>query len=96
MTNPDTITGEIHLTDDKSGVIALTIGDVTENLMFDYSIQEQKLTLKATLNLDKWKVEKALKSLNTVCKLMHSGSDGVAKVWNNVPITAHIDFNESN
>ncbi len=96
MANPNTITGKIHLTDDKSGFIALTIGDVTEKLMFDYTIKEQKLTLTATLYLDKWKVEKALESLNTVCKLVHSGSDGVAKVWNDVAITANIDFNESN
>ena len=92
MTNPNTITGQIHLTNDKDGYIALTIDGVTENLMFNYIIKENKLTLTATIHLEKWNVEKAFKSLNSVCQLVHSGSDGVAKVWNDINIKASIEF----
>lgn len=93
MSNPNTITGNIHL-DETTGYINLTMGGVTGKLDFDYTIVDQKFSLNATMNLDEWETSSAIESLHAVCNFMHAGSDGVLKLWNEIPIEASIDFNE--
>jgi hypothetical protein len=89
---PDTITGKINLTDDKNGYIDLTVGGVTEKLFIEYTEINKEVTVTSSMDLQKWKLQDAIESLNKACKFLHAGGDGIAKVWDNVDIKTTVTF----
>lgn len=95
MVNPDLISGTIYILDETTGYIALNMGGVTGNLNFEYKIIDKKFTLNTIMNLSDWNAAASIESLNLACKLLHAGGDGVVKLWNDIPISASVDFSES-
>lgn len=83
---PGTITGKINLTDDKNGYIDLTVGGVTEKLFIEYAQIKNEVTIRSRMDLQKWKLQQSIESLNKACDFLHAGGDGIIKVWDNVDI----------
>ncbi|WP_234859222.1 YceI family protein [Aquimarina aquimarini] len=94
MDNTSLLSGKIKLTDDTTGYVEITMNGTRENLPFTYTIEGEKFKLNATMDLSKWKADKAIKSLNNQCKLLHQGSDGITKLWNDVSLEITSNFNQ--
>ncbi len=87
MKNTTLISGELKITDNSNGVVALTMNGLNKELPFIYNVSGKGvITILATMDLNNWNAQEALTSLNNACKDLHTGKDGVTKTWNDVAI----------
>jgi polyisoprenoid-binding protein YceI len=91
MVSTDTITGGIdkisEAVDGKgAAIIHITMNGQTHEENATYTLEGTVLTLSATLNMAKWEASHAITTLNTECKDLHTGDDGISKLWEEVDI----------
>ncbi len=86
MENTSEISGIIHLLNENSGTVDITMNGITQSLPISIVISDQMATIEAILDLDNWKAQAAITALNTVCGKLHSGDDGISKTWSEVKI----------
>lgn len=70
----------------------LKMNDTTNSIVVDYKIDDRKVTINGELDILKFNGLEALNSIHEACKLLHTGSDGVAKTWETVDISAEVMF----
>lgn len=92
MIETQNITGSITINSDSEGTFTLTINNQTNKIPFTYAIASNTVTITSSLKMSNWNIAKALETLNTKCKLLHMGSDGIVKVWDEVPISIQLKF----
>jgi hypothetical protein len=92
MDNTRLLTGRLKLTDDANGLATLTMNGETKDVPFSYTIVGSTFNLKATMDVNNWNAGKALASLNEVCKLLHTGGDGISKTWSEVTLDITSSF----
>jgi polyisoprenoid-binding protein YceI len=75
--------------DNKSGTCTfyLTINNIEKETTLNYTVNDASIKLTGEIDLTDWEGENAIASLNEVCKLLHTGADGVSKTWPNVELT---------
>ena len=81
-----TLKGKLTLQEDAKGTVAFTMNGITKDLPITYTINGNEFCLDAVLDINEWNGQTALASLNTACKALHTGGDGVSKTWNDVAI----------
>ena len=91
MVSSDTITGGVvkisEAVDGKgAAIIHLTLNGQTHEENATYTLEGTILTLKATINMSKWEASNSITALNTECKDLHTGDDGISKLWDEVDI----------
>ena len=90
LTDGHIIKGEIVSADgngnEGNGLIKLMFNGVTKEIVYTYQIKNNKIYLKTGINLDEWDGSDAVKSLNTACYELHTGEDGVSKLWPDIEI----------
>ena len=86
MDNTKLLSGKLTLTDDTNGTASITMNGVTADLPFTYTIEGKEFKLTSTMNLDNCNAQKAVASINLVCKDLHKGKDGISKTWSEVAI----------
>lgn len=91
MISTDTITGGItkisEAVDGKgAAIIHITMNGQTHEENATYTLEGTVLTLSATINMALWEASNAITSLNTECKDLHTGDDGISKLWEEVDI----------
>ncbi|MGB7843172.1 MAG: YceI family protein [Salinimicrobium sp.] len=82
----DTISGSILSASNGKGSLALKMNGIQNEMDYNYSFNKDTLALTAVLDLKKWKGEEAIKTLNKECYELHTGPDGVSKLWPDVSI----------
>ncbi|WNW01928.1 YceI family protein [Tenacibaculum sp. HL-MS23] len=92
MDKTELLSGKLVLENDSIGYSDLTMNGVTKKMDFKYSIDGKVFTLKGNLKITDWNADKALNSLNEVCKDLHKGADGVSKTWDDVAINITSTF----
>jgi hypothetical protein len=99
MDNTELISGSFTTIEgnDKEGhgVINLKMNNIPCDLPFDYTIEGNVINIESELNVKSWKAENALDSLNKACYDLHKGADGVSKTWEDVSITASVEFEKN-
>jgi len=80
--------------DDQNGKgkIKIMFNGVTKKVEYTYEIKENKVYLRTGIDLDKWDGANAVKSLNTECNDLHTGKDGVSKLWPDIEIEVIAQF----
>lgn len=86
LKNTNLISGTITMINESSGSVDITMNGISQVLPISYLISDQMVTIEAIMDLDNWKAQAAIEALNTVCKDLHTGDDGVAKTWSEVKI----------
>jgi len=86
MKDTDVISGTISMKNETSGSVELTMNGISQFLPITYVISDQMVTIEALMDLDNWQAQLAIETLNTVCKDLHSGDDGISKTWSEVKI----------
>ncbi|CAM1335128.1 YceI family protein [Tenacibaculum aestuariivivum] len=92
MDNTKLLSGKLVLENDSIGYSNITMNGITKKLPFKYTINGNVFNLASSLKISDWNAEKALASLNEVCKDLHKGADGVSKTWNEVAINITSTF----
>lgn len=80
------LSGKLVLENDSLGYANIKMNNVTQKVPFSYSINEKTFAMKATIDISNWNALEALNSLNTVCKDLHTGADGISKTWSEVAL----------
>jgi len=86
MDKTELLSGKLVLENDSIGYADLTMNSTTKKLPFKYTLNGKEFSLNATMNISDWQAQNALDSLNTACKDLHKGADGVSKTWDDVAI----------
>ena len=92
MKNTTLLSGTLHITNSSNGYADFTMNGVTEPLPFTYKIENNIMKVTGLMQLKNWKIEKAFASLHKACELLHTGSDGISKTWDEVQIDLEIAF----
>ncbi|MFK8059016.1 MAG: YceI family protein [Polaribacter sp.] len=92
MSNTKLLSGKLVLENDSIGYANLKMNGVTEKVPFVYTINGRTFSMNATMDVSNWDAVKALNSLNTVCKELHKGADGVSKTWSDVALNIKSTF----
>jgi len=92
MQNTASISGEIFMNNDTSGTVGITMNGITHSLPISTVFTNQSATIEATMDLDNWQAQAAIKALNVVCSELHTGNDGISKTWNEVKINIVASF----
>ncbi|MFN0729858.1 YceI family protein [Polaribacter gochangensis] len=92
MDNTSLVSGKLMLKDETKGVASITMNGVTADLPFTYTLEGKVFNLNATMNLDHWNAQNAVKSLNEICKDLHKAADGISKTWSEVDINITSTF----
>ena len=73
--------------------VALQMNDMTKPLDMEYHlVDDNYYVLKGILDLNHWDAQNAVKELNTICKDLHIGKDGISKLWPDVKIVIQLPF----
>lgn len=86
MDKTELLSGKLVLENDSIGYADLTMNNVTKKLPFKYTLNGKEFNLNATMKVSDWQAQNALDSLNTACKDLHKGADGVSKTWDDVAL----------
>jgi len=92
MDHTKLLSGKLILTDDANGIAEIKMNGITEKVSFTYTIVGTVFNMEATMDITKWNASAALASLNTVCKDLHKGADGVSKTWSEVALNITSTF----
>jgi len=90
MDNTLSLSGTLILGNDGTGNIDLLMNGVQQIIPITYIISGQLVELEGTMNLDDWKGQTALASINEACFDLHKGPDGVSKTWSEVAVSAAV------
>lgn len=86
MLNTSEIKGILHMEKEASGNAEITMNGISQKFPFTYIINNQKVTIEATIDLNNWKAQSAIEALNLACNDLHKGADGVSKTWSEVKL----------
>lgn len=87
MMNTTEIMGQVKsASGNGKGVISIKMNEVEKEVVATFEMEGDWVKCTADINVEEFNGADALKSLNTVCKERHTGTDGVNKLWPDVRI----------
>lgn len=87
MSNTGTIEGKVVSATESGGVLAMKMNGVEREVDFTYLVtEENKLELKAKIDVLNFQADEALASLNNACEEKHTGGDGKSVLWSEVSL----------
>jgi len=93
MQNTKVIKGILHINNENTNMVELTMNGITRELPIAYIVTDNKVNIVGNMELDNWQAKAALEALNMVCKDLHTGDDGISKTWSDVKIEVIIVLN---
>jgi len=78
------LSGKLIIENDSIGSATIKMNGVSEKIPFNYTINNNTFAMSAKMDVSNWNALEALASLNKVCEILHTGSDGVSKTWSEV------------
>lgn len=86
--NTAQITGSVKaLNKDGSAVVTIKMNGVDFDVKGSYTLEELVFSFKASIDVASWNGVAGIEALNAVCKDLHTGADGVSKLWSEVAIS---------
>ncbi|MDT8417131.1 MAG: YceI family protein [Lutibacter sp.] len=86
MENTSMIKGTVHMNNENTSTVELTMNGICRKLPIAYIVTDNKVSIISNMELDNWQAKAALEALNVVCKDLHTGDDGISKTWSDVKI----------
>lgn len=91
LENTDMITGKVlSLRDDGNATLAIKINDVEQEVIGEYTLEDNKFTYKTKINLNDWEAKEQLRTLNVACKDLHTdveNGETESVLWPDVAIS---------
>ncbi len=84
---PENLTGKVV----SLGMVGTAVLDVTMNALTKavkgkYTFENGKFDFSASIDVVDWNALPGIEALNTICKDLHTGPDGVSKLWSEVDL----------
>lgn len=86
--NTQSIDGRVKkLKDNGKAIIEVSMNGMKSDIEGDYTFVDGKFTFDTTVDVKIWNALSGIQALNTVCKELHTGEDGVSKLWSEVALS---------
>ena len=86
--NTEEITGSIkELKDDGNAVIEIYMNGIAFNIEGPYELDGSDFSFETSIDVVNWNALSGIEALNEVCKDLHTGKDGVSKLWSEVTLS---------
>jgi polyisoprenoid-binding protein YceI len=86
--NTSQITGSVKsLNEDGSAVVSIKMNGVDFDVKGTYTLEDLVFSFKASIDVASWNGVSGIEALNAVCKDLHTGADGVSKLWSEVALS---------
>ena len=83
--NTETIKGDVQsLGEDGKAVVAITMNGISFDVEGDYTLEGSDFSFTASIDVSSWNGVPGIEALNAVCSDLHTGEDGVSKLWSEV------------
>lgn len=87
MKENGSITGRVKKITPSTAAIEIEVNNVSRVVDFNYKVVEETgLEAYTTIDLADFKALKSVNALNEVCSELHTGKDGVSKLWPDVEL----------
>jgi len=86
LINTENITGKINAINNGEAEVSITLNDKTVNVVGKVTVEGEKVSMEATIDMNDFEGLGAIASLNEVCSAKHTDEDGVSKLWPDVSI----------
>ncbi len=84
----DSITGNVvDLKENGEATIAITMNKIKREVKGSYTMLDGKFNFNASIDVLDWQAGTGIEALNTICKDLHTGEDGVSKLWSEVDLS---------
>ncbi len=84
----DSITGNVvDLKDNGEAIISITMNKIKKDVQGTYTLNDGKFNFNASIDVLNWQAGSGIESLNKICKDLHTGEDGVSKLWSEVDLS---------
>lgn len=91
LENTTMITGNVvSLGENGKATLKIKMNDVENEVIGDYTLDDNKFSFNTEITLNDWKAEKQLEALNIACKDLHTdveNGDTESKLWPDVTIS---------
>ncbi|MFD2914553.1 YceI family protein [Psychroserpens luteus] len=84
--NTNTIEGSVLEANQGKGIVSLKMNNMTHSLDYTYAFKNDTLVMTAKIDLNTWNGQEAMQSLNKACYELHTGTDGISKLWPDVDV----------
>ena len=82
------ITGKVKsLGKNGKAIIEIKMNDVSVDVEGDYTLDDTDFTFKSMIDVASWYAMNGIEALNAICKDLHTGTDGVSKLWSEVELS---------
>lgn len=87
--NTPMITGNVASVNPKTGkaVITVTMNNISFDVEGDYTLEGEKFSYTSSIDVSSWNGMPGIEALNTQCADLHTGDDGVSKLWSEVGLS---------
>jgi polyisoprenoid-binding protein YceI len=86
--NTAEITGNVvAINEDGKCIIKVTMNDISVDVEGDYTFENNTFTFDSMVDVAAWNGIAGITALNTVCEDLHTGEDGVSKLWSEVQLS---------
>jgi len=87
--NTPVITGKVLSINEKTGEcnFEVTMNGVAVEVAGDYSFVDNIFTFESIANVNSWNALSGITALNTVCNDLHTGADGISKLWPEIQLS---------
>ena len=83
----ENITGEVKsLGKNGKAVISIKMNGISKDVKGDYTLNAATFVFRASIDVLDWNAGGGIEALNTICKDLHTGADGVSKLWSEVDL----------
>lgn len=86
MEATEVISGMVKSIDNKTALVDLSMNGKTVEYNGNVTVDGEKVIFETTINMVDFEAQSSIDSLNNVCEVLHTGTDGVSKLWSEVDI----------
>lgn len=62
------------------------MNNIAQEVKGQYTFVDDKFEFSATIDVANWNANSGITALNKICKDLHTGPDGVSKLWSEVDL----------
>lgn len=82
------ITGKVKsLGADGKATVSIAMNNITKDVKGEYTLDGEQFSFTSSIDVLDWSAAKGIEELNTACKDLHKGKDGVSKLWSEVGLS---------
>lgn len=84
----ENLTGKLVSMNDKGeAVIEVMMNNMAKKVKGTYTFVDDKFDFTASIDVATWNATSGIEALNKICKDLHTGADGVSKLWSTIDLS---------